>query len=49
MIHAARNDAAKANHYVIPYNLKSVMGETAAPHLSKESSELKSRVAKYPP
>lgn len=40
---------------VLPYRLKSVMGETAAPHLNlklylnSESSELSRRLARYPP
>lgn len=36
--------------WVIPYSSKSVMGDTAVPHLSwVNSSELRSIVAKYPP
>lgn len=41
--------------FSLPYRLKSVMGETAAPHLNlklylnSESSELSRRLARYPP
>lgn len=46
-------DRIKAD--IIPYKLKSVMGETAVPHLILnlnkfgDSSERKSRLARYPP